>query len=83
MAQFQINHENDKRLVVFLQTMGRKLYNVRKSRKESLKKVSEGTKISRQMISHIEKGNYNPMVARLIRLCNYYGISLASLFDDY
>jgi len=81
MTQIQVNH--DDKLAAFLQTMGRKLYHVRKSRKESLKKVGEATSISRQTISRIEKGKYNPIVARLIRLCNYYGISLASLFDDY
>jgi len=44
MTQIQVNH--DDKLVAFLQTMGRKLYHVRKSRKESLKKVGEATSIS-------------------------------------
>lgn len=66
--------------LLYIDLVGKRLYELREKRKESLKKVGKEVGMSPSKIRKMEKGLLNFRPSGLFRLCNYYGISLAYIF---
>lgn len=67
----------EKKLTVFLHTIGDNLYALRVARKETLKAIAKAVKMAPARLSKIEKGlcpNYRFGI--LIRLCKHYKVSV-------
>lgn len=62
--------------------LGTKLRALRRSRGVSLAEVAEGTGISPSFISMVEQGKSDITVSRLMRLVQWYGVSVADLVQD-
>ncbi len=69
-----------KKLERFLQSLGSKLYALRRERKESLQTVAKAVKRSPRYLSKIEKGLAPRVkIGVLIDLCEYYKVSLMDI----
>lgn len=63
-------------------TIGKNLHTVRHSLKLTLETVASDLEISHPVLSKIENGRYPGLsMALLIRLCDYYNITLAQILD--
>jgi transcriptional regulator with XRE-family HTH domain len=62
--------------------LGTRLRELRRSRGVSLSEVAEGTGISASFLSTVEKGKSDITVSRLMRLVNWFGISIADLVQE-
>ena len=63
-------------------SVGTILRALRQARDLSLAEVSKGTSISASFLSMVEKGKSDITIGRLIRLMQFYGVSLADLLPD-
>ncbi|MGQ3002174.1 MAG: helix-turn-helix domain-containing protein [Hydrogenophaga sp.] len=62
--------------------IGRRVHELRTSRKESLETLASRSGVSRSMISLIERGEASPTAVVLDRLASALGISMAALFGS-
>ncbi len=62
--------------------LGRRLRQLRTSRKQSLAEVAEATTISPSFLSMVENGQSDITVSRLMRLVHWYGISVGDLLPE-
>lgn len=62
--------------------LGQRLRQLRASRGLSLAEVADGTAISPSFLSIVENGQSDITVSRLMRLVNWYGVSVADLLQD-
>jgi transcriptional regulator with XRE-family HTH domain len=61
---------------------GTKLRNLRKEKGMSLQELSACSGVSAGMISQIERGNADPTMTTLYKICKGLNITLAALIDD-
>lgn len=64
----------------YTRLIGERLNELRKDRNESLEAVGKAVRMSPRTISKMEKGLLNFRPSRLLRLCNYYGVSLSYIY---
>jgi quercetin dioxygenase-like cupin family protein len=64
---------------IALQSLGARLKAVRKARRLSLADVSEATEVSASFLSLVENDKSDIAIGRLVRLIEFYGISIADL----
>ena len=69
---YQINNEK----------FGQFLAEVRKEKQMTQKDLAEKVGVTRQTISAIEKGDYNPTINLCIQICKVLGKTLDELFWD-
>lgn len=62
--------------------LGRRLRQLRASRALSLAEVAEATAISPSFLSMVENGQSDITVSRLMRLVQWYGVSIADLLQE-
>jgi transcriptional regulator with XRE-family HTH domain len=62
--------------------LGRRLRQLRSSRRLSLAHVAEATGISPSFLSMVENGQSDITVSRLMRLVHWYGVSIADLLQE-
>jgi quercetin dioxygenase-like cupin family protein len=62
-----------------LQSLGARLKAVRRARRLSLAEVSEATDVSASFLSLVENDKSDIAIGRLVRLIEFYGISIADL----
>jgi len=62
--------------------VGEKLRELRKSKRLSIRKVSEETGFSVSFLSKLETGKSSITVKNLIKLLNFYGVTLADIFSQ-
>ena len=62
-----------------LQSLGARLKSVRRARRLSLAEVSEATDVSASFLSLVENDKSDIAIGRLVRLIEFYGISIADL----
>lgn len=75
-----MNFNNDVNTVFI--TIGKNLHTVRHSLKLTLENVASEVDITHPVLSKIENGRYPGLsLALLIKLCNYYKITLAQVLD--
>lgn len=65
-----------------MEDIGEKLKELRQSRKLSIRKVSEETGFSISFLSKLENGKSSITIRNLIKLTNFYGVTLADIFSD-
>jgi transcriptional regulator with XRE-family HTH domain len=65
-----------------LESLGRKLRELRLRRELTLNEVARQTKMSASMLSQLERGLVAPSLATLYALAQYYGTHLAGLFHE-
>jgi transcriptional regulator with XRE-family HTH domain len=59
--------------------LGRRLRQLRRARGLSLSEVAAGTGVSASFLSMVEKGKSDITISRLMRIVNWFGISIADL----
>jgi transcriptional regulator with XRE-family HTH domain len=64
-----------------MEDIGEKLRELRKGRKLSIRKVSEGTGFSISFLSKLENGKSSITIKNLIKLLDFYGVTLAEIFS--
>lgn len=64
-----------------MEEIGGKLKDIRKGRGLSMRKVSEGTGFSLSFLSKLENDKTSITVRNLVKLLNYYGVTLAEVFS--
>lgn len=65
-----------------LTTLGQNFHTIRNARKETLQAVAANIGVTHPIISKIENGRYkNLQLNLLVKLCNYYNISLQQAFS--
>jgi len=64
-----------------VEDVGAKLKELRQGRKLSIRKVSEGTGFSISFLSKLENGKSSITIKNLIKLLNFYGVTLADIFS--
>lgn len=64
----------------YIDLIGERLYELRKDRNESLETVGKEVGMPPRTIRKMEKGLLNFRPSRLLRLCNYYGVSLSYIY---
>jgi transcriptional regulator with XRE-family HTH domain len=74
----QCNHISHQKTEVILRNVAKKLKELSETKNLSQFQVYDDTKIH---IGRIEAGNTNIKLTTLIKLCNYYNISLSSFFE--
>jgi quercetin dioxygenase-like cupin family protein len=62
-----------------IQSLGARLKAVRRARRQSLAEVSEATDVSASFLSLVENDKSDIAIGRLVRLIEFYGISIADL----
>ncbi|MBC7247638.1 MAG: helix-turn-helix transcriptional regulator [Actinobacteria bacterium] len=65
-----------------MEEIGARLREVRNARKLSIRKVSEATGFSVSFLSRLETGKSSITVKNLLKLLQYYGVTLADIFSD-
>lgn len=71
-----------RKLGLFLQSIGSKLYALRKERKGSLQTVAKAIKRSPRFLSRIEKGLAPRVkIGTIIDLCEYYNVSFMDIIE--
>lgn len=63
-----------KGFTIRLQTIGEKLYALRMARNESLRTVAKKVKMSRSILSKMEKGQHNFRLSTFFKICIYYNV---------
>lgn len=63
-----------------MEDIGKILQNLRKDRGYSIRKVSEETGFSLSFLSKLENGKTSITIRNLIKLLNFYGVTLADVF---
>jgi transcriptional regulator with XRE-family HTH domain len=77
------NEVFEKKLAIFLKTIGNNLYALRTARNENLQTVAKVVKISPARLDKIEKGLCpHCRLLSLVRLCKYYKINLLDVVSD-
>ncbi|MDI6831747.1 MAG: XRE family transcriptional regulator [Actinomycetota bacterium] len=64
-----------------MEDIGERLRELRKSKKLSIRRVSEETGFSVSFLSKLETGKSSITVKNLIKLLNFYGVTLADIFS--
>src|SRR6478735_2717211 len=67
---------------VVVDGLGGRLRSLRHGRKLSLAEVGAATGMSSSFLSLVENGRNDLTVARLVRLVDYYGVSVTDLLPD-
>ncbi len=65
-----------------MEDIGKRLKELRESRKLSLRKVSEASGFSTSFLSRLEKGKTGITIKNLIKLLDFYGVTLAEVCSD-
>ncbi|NPV58597.1 MAG: helix-turn-helix transcriptional regulator [Actinobacteria bacterium] len=65
-----------------MEDVGAKLRELRRGRKLSIRKLSEETGFSVSFLSKLETGKSSITVKNLIKLLNFYGVTLADIFSE-
>lgn len=60
--------------------MRNKLEELRKERGITQEELAEALEVSRQTISSLEKGRYNPSIILAFRIARYFGKSIEEIF---
>ena len=60
--------------------MENKLKEVRTSRGISQEDLAEALEVSRQTISSLENGRYNPSILLAFKIARYFGVSIEDIF---
>jgi transcriptional regulator with XRE-family HTH domain len=76
-----INQRTLRKMERHLVIIGRNLYTLRKARKESLKTVCGRLHMAPEILSRMEKGQYNFKLERLWELCKYYGVEVVDIWE--
>ena len=84
MKRNKINNEAfEKKLTIFLKTIGNNVYALRTARNENLQTVAKAVKISPSKLNKIEKGLCpHCRLLSLVQLCKYYRINLSDVVTD-
>ena len=64
-----------------MEDIGEKLKELRKSRRLSIRKVSEASGFSISFLSKLENGKSSITIKNLIKLLSFYGVTLADIFS--
>ncbi len=64
-----------------MEDIGAKLRELRQGRKLSMRQVSEGTGFSVSFLSRLENGKSSITIKNLIKLTNFFGVTLAEVFS--
>ena len=75
--------EDENKKEEIAQYIGKKIFELRKSKKLSREQFAEKTDLSANYIYEIEKGNSVPGCLALINICNYFEIAPSNLFGKY
>jgi transcriptional regulator with XRE-family HTH domain len=76
------NTELNERAQKYLICIGKKLCDLRKSNGKSIRAVAKATKMSRSIISKLEKGQYeNFGLNRFSDLCKYYNVQMVDIVE--
>ena len=74
--------ELNERAQKYLICLGKKLCDLRKSNGKSIRAVAKATKMSRSIISKLEKGQYeNFCLNRFSDLCKYYNVQMVDILE--
>lgn len=65
-----------------MEDVGKILHNLRKERGYSMRKVSEDTGFSLSFLSKLENGKTSITIRNLVKLLNFYGVTLADVFAE-
>lgn len=65
-----------------MEDIGSRLREVRNARKLSIRKVSEATGFSVSFLSKLETGKTSITIKNLLKLLQFYGVTLADVFSD-
>lgn len=60
--------------------MKNKIEMIRKERDITQEKLAEDLKVSRQTISSLENGRYNPSILLAFRIANYFNLKIEDIF---
>lgn len=60
--------------------MNNKLESIRKSRGISQEEMASILEVSRQTISSLENGRYNPSITLAFKIARYFGMSIEDIF---
>lgn len=58
------------------------LEQLRKERKISQEELAQALEVSRQTVSSIENGRYNPSILLAFKIARYFGKSIEEIFID-
>lgn len=58
------------------------LEQLRKERKISQEELAQALEVSRQTVSSIENGRYNPSILLAFKIARYFGRSIEEIFID-
>lgn len=75
--------ELDNRKKEIAQYIGKKIFELRKSKKMSREEFAEKTNLSANYIYEVEKGNSVPGCIALIDICNFCEIAPSSLLEKF
>lgn len=60
--------------------MKNKIEMIRKERDITQEKLAEDLKVSRQTISSLENGRYNPSILLAFKIANYFNLKIEDIF---
>lgn len=60
--------------------MKNRLEEIRKSRRISQEELAEVLEVSRQTISSLERGRYNPSITLAFKVSRYFGLAIEDIF---
>lgn len=60
--------------------MKNKLEEIRKEKKITQEELANVLEVSRQTISSLEKGRYNPSITLAFKIARYFGMSIEEIF---
>ncbi|PWS32210.1 hypothetical protein DF947_10600 [Pedobacter paludis] len=69
---------DEKKTMVLL---GNRVAHLRRARGQTIVQMSHSTELDYGFLRRLEKGQVLPSVRYLIRICNYFDVSLSELFD--
>jgi len=66
-----------------MKSLGKQLRNERDAKGDTLREVSSSIGIDQSLISKIEKNERKPTREQIIKLAEYYGLSIRGLLNDW
>ena len=60
--------------------MKNRLEDIRKERRINQEELAEALEVSRQTISSLERGRYNPSIKLAFKIARYFGLGIEDIF---
>ena len=60
--------------------MKNRLEDIRKERRINQEELAEALEVSRQTISSLERGRYNPSIKLAFKIARYFGLEIEDIF---